>query len=738
MVTTTTGPWGVERRVKVMDFGLAVLEDRHDLTAADAVMGTIAYFAPEQARGLRVDHRADIYAMGAVFYEMLTGQLPFEATNPGEMIRHHMETPAPSPRPAVNPNVPPTLERIVLVCMRKDPADRYQAVRSIREDLELYRAQANLSAVHFWGSTGIVVSDPVGTGSAAAMEGTSGDADAGLRLSQTQVSSGRPGEDELHVHPLASPLTPGMPSEVARRLGPAGARPPAPLLPSSGGGAPPPHPRTIGRPGRAARGGVAPFVRNDSEYSGFPWFPAPGAHRWQVASGCRKPRRRTASGAATRTSWRSCGRTMKPPVRAAPSSTICGKCGIENPTTGSTATSVGACWRPSNAQVAREVASHNELGMRFLLQNNLTEAVYEFQQAPPPRRPVRGSPSEPGTGRGCAGGDMVKAEEELRIALSLAPDDFEGRRELALLYRQLGKKSEAIGEFEESLRLRPDENGLRCQLAFLQAQRGNLVKAVDEYRTVLAYDARNLEAHLQLGIIFGSQGMVGDAVSEFEAGGSGSIRANATAWQWLGRLNQKRNRLSEAERAFQAALSIDPSDARSMPSWALSTSPRSERTWLCACFGRPSRSTRGTSRRAVGWRASTSSTTSRPEPSRELEEVASFHPRDSRIHQQLGDLYLSMNQVDRALGRLRADGLARSGQRRDAQPARAAVPEEGLRLSLHPGVPEGPGHRSVQRGLPRGLGMASTRTGPRRPPCRKSRRRPSWTRGMRTTSRRWA
>jgi len=90
--------------VKVMDFGLAVLEGHHSLTDQGAVMGTIAYFSPSRP-GEPADQRSDIYSLGAVFYEMLTGELPFDASNPVEMIRRHLET-----RPLariVNPSVSP-------------------------------------------------------------------------------------------------------------------------------------------------------------------------------------------------------------------------------------------------------------------------------------------------------------------------------------------------------------------------------------------------------------------------------------------------------------------------------------------------------------------------------------------------------------------------------------------------------------------------------------------------------
>lgn len=122
-------------QAKIMDFGLACLEDRHSLTDAGMVMGTIAYFSPEQARGEMVDHRSDIYSLGVMLFEMLTGRLPFEATNPSEMIQKHLSATPLSPR-MYNRQIPGYLETITLKTLMKRPDDRYQNVSEITLELE--------------------------------------------------------------------------------------------------------------------------------------------------------------------------------------------------------------------------------------------------------------------------------------------------------------------------------------------------------------------------------------------------------------------------------------------------------------------------------------------------------------------------------------------------------------------------------------------------------------------------
>jgi hypothetical protein len=112
-------------RVLLVDSGLVRrLGDGPHLTAAGTVMGTVDYFAPEQARGSRVDGRADLYSLGVVFYEMLAGRLPFAATSPTSMIFQHAYE-APPSLAEIPPDVPAPVARVVACLMAKDPADRY-------------------------------------------------------------------------------------------------------------------------------------------------------------------------------------------------------------------------------------------------------------------------------------------------------------------------------------------------------------------------------------------------------------------------------------------------------------------------------------------------------------------------------------------------------------------------------------------------------------------------------------
>jgi serine/threonine-protein kinase len=120
-------------RVMLTDFGIARAIGADKLTATGMVVGTAEYLAPEQASGeSRDDLRSDIYALGVLLYEMLTGQVPFRHPNAAEVLRHHVSTPPPPPRLIV-PDLPAALEEAVLRSLAKDPDQRFADVGDFRQ-----------------------------------------------------------------------------------------------------------------------------------------------------------------------------------------------------------------------------------------------------------------------------------------------------------------------------------------------------------------------------------------------------------------------------------------------------------------------------------------------------------------------------------------------------------------------------------------------------------------------------
>ncbi len=122
--------------VKLMDFGLVrSTKENHGLTMTGTVMGTVSYFSPEQGRGERCDSRTDLYALGVVLYEFLTGRLPFTGEDPTSIIYQHIHV-APIPPREIDPEIPEDFQAVCLKCLQKDADHRYQDAGELVADLE--------------------------------------------------------------------------------------------------------------------------------------------------------------------------------------------------------------------------------------------------------------------------------------------------------------------------------------------------------------------------------------------------------------------------------------------------------------------------------------------------------------------------------------------------------------------------------------------------------------------------
>lgn len=126
--------------IKVADFGIALLENTVEENNGETV-GSVHYIAPEQARGEAPDARSDIYSLGIVMYEMLTGRLPYVGNSDVEVAVKHMNTDPVTPRDIV-PSIPEELERICLKAMNSNIDERYQTASEMLADLEQYKAQS--------------------------------------------------------------------------------------------------------------------------------------------------------------------------------------------------------------------------------------------------------------------------------------------------------------------------------------------------------------------------------------------------------------------------------------------------------------------------------------------------------------------------------------------------------------------------------------------------------------------
>jgi serine/threonine-protein kinase len=139
-----------EGSARIMDFGIARFTESEGLTGSGVMIGTPEYMAPEQVETKDVDKRADLYALGVILYEMVTGSVPFEGETPLAVLIKHRHEPPRDPQQS-NPLVSEALTRVILKCLQKDKTRRYQSAEELYEDLTLaeqglFRAEKDVMA----------------------------------------------------------------------------------------------------------------------------------------------------------------------------------------------------------------------------------------------------------------------------------------------------------------------------------------------------------------------------------------------------------------------------------------------------------------------------------------------------------------------------------------------------------------------------------------------------------------
>jgi beta-lactam-binding protein with PASTA domain/tRNA A-37 threonylcarbamoyl transferase component Bud32 len=177
--------------VKVTDFGIARAGTSDGLTQTGSVMGTATYFSPEQAQGLAVDGRSDVYSVGVVLYELVCGVPPFAADSPVSVAYKHVrEDPVPPSRR--NPDVPQALEQIIMSALAKDPEHRYQSADDLRADLLRFRRGRPLAAAPVTGIVAEVPTTAVANAGMSAYASTATIASPRVPVDQTAMYAQQP------------------------------------------------------------------------------------------------------------------------------------------------------------------------------------------------------------------------------------------------------------------------------------------------------------------------------------------------------------------------------------------------------------------------------------------------------------------------------------------------------------------------------------------------------------------
>jgi Tol biopolymer transport system component/predicted Ser/Thr protein kinase len=159
---------GPDGHITIMDFGLAQLADRSKLTRMDETMGTVTYMSPEQTYGMDLDHRTDVWSLGVVIYEMVTGQQPFKG-HYDKAVMYSITNEEPEPMTALRTGVPMELEWLVNKCLAKEANERYQSTADMVVDLETLRKklESGKSTIMPAQSGTVVTGAPVVTGAHA-------------------------------------------------------------------------------------------------------------------------------------------------------------------------------------------------------------------------------------------------------------------------------------------------------------------------------------------------------------------------------------------------------------------------------------------------------------------------------------------------------------------------------------------------------------------------------------------
>ncbi len=142
-------------RVVIMDFGLAKTVQSDGMTQTGMMIGTMEYMSPEQAMGAELDARSDLFTMGLIFYELLTGNIPFRAESAiASLVKRTQERAV--PLSDVDPTIPPSLSLIAAKCLERDPKARYDTVQELIDDLDIFEGRRSRSSSS--GRTALVAS----------------------------------------------------------------------------------------------------------------------------------------------------------------------------------------------------------------------------------------------------------------------------------------------------------------------------------------------------------------------------------------------------------------------------------------------------------------------------------------------------------------------------------------------------------------------------------------------------
>lgn len=629
-------------RAKIMDFGLAFFAGSHSLTQANQVMGTVAYFSPEQAAARAdVDHRADLYSLGVIMFELMTGRLPFLAEHPVHMMKQvlHDEPPLPS---SFNKLVSSALDAICLRCLRKEPADRFGTVGEFRQALRLARLAPRSSRLPS-ASSAEKKAEPAKKAIPERPTGQSTIAKSGpppvpdslpsRPLTPTVAKPVIPPVAKPVIPPVAKPVTPPVAKPISREPASEVSLDISALLGTSV------DPMQTESTQKTIHQKTT--QRHHQPESIRSLHPALASTDWQIEVGQGK----------------SDEAQVEPdepePPRADPTRPkivgpgIFCQCGAENPPEVDVCYECGEEIRPSIHIIRQDADTHYRNAMTALSRGHLNEARQEFLSALE-KNPEFGEVYLELGKVELSLGFFEEAHDHLEASLNYLSSRYETLITLADLYQQVEQPDDVIACLQDILDDHTEDTAVRCRLALLYCQLDKIDRAVSTYRMALKYEPDNLSANRQLGLLFAAEGAEDEAIHYLEI----VCRLDPNDGQsrgLLGRLYRSRGQLRQAEDAFARALELRPRDP----------DVRVEMSHLYRQQGRLDKAAEileRTLERSEGHLAASRQLAEiRLEAGdlqgaeRSLREAIEFHPEDDRLHRQLGEVYLMLGRLDGAL-----------------------------------------------------------------------------------------
>lgn len=631
-------------RVKIMDFGLAVLDDKHSQTKDNQIMGTLAYFAPEQAKGGKgVDLRADIYALGVILFELATGSLPFTGNNALEFIHKVLHEPPPN-LGDLNEEVPWGLEKMALRALRKEPAERFASVMEMTRELEQV-LQTEFRDPQLRVPPAAPVAPPGPTRSAEPAAATPAPPAAfGTQSSLNFKPPKLPIQMPILQVPPPPPLDATRTDLLQRFMKEPAAPTPRPTEPPPAPTVPPPResgtqldaPKSTGAPVSSlpfkVAQGLPPVASSGWMDEARNPVPTPAYEAPKAESLKRDDQRQ---------------QELATPFDSSGKQALCAKCGTFNPSGTNSCLECGEILTPSYFVIQREARQLAEQSRDVLAAGRYEEALELSEQA-------LAHDADLGEAHLCRGRALLALHRlsEARNALQRAVENLPKSSQPHLVMAEVDL---AEGDFEgviacllEALNRDPLDQQARLRLAYLYGETGRLPQAVEQYKRVLERAPRNPEANRQMGLMLARLERFEEATRYLEQ--ASSLDPNdVQSCLLLGRLYARRRQYALAQEAFENVIHLRGDDAEL----------RSELGALYQAQNKEDLAMREL-KRAVELDHTNREARIRlsqiwekhgrlDHAARELEEALRFQPQDLALNRRLGELYLQRNDLNRAL-----------------------------------------------------------------------------------------